>query len=60
MIETFEDFSLYEKEYDNILDIEEKADVPKAIKDYFSAMKTLINKDYLYLINLELIVTEMD
>ena len=48
MINNFPDFRSYEKEYDNILDIEEKAEVPKAIKDYFSAMKILIKDDYLF------------
>ena len=48
MIEHFPDFRSYEKEYDNILDIEEKAEVPKALKDYFSSMKNLINKEFLF------------
>ena len=48
MIENFPDFSLYENEYDNILDIEEEAKVPKAIRDYFSAMHTLISQNELF------------
>ena len=48
MIENFPDFSLYENEYDNILDIEEEAKVPKAISDYFSAMHTLISQNELF------------
>ena len=48
MIKNFPDFRSYSKEYDNILDIEEKAEVHKAIKDYFKEMKTLINKEELF------------
>lgn len=48
MIQNFPDFSAYENEYDNILDIEEKAEVPKALKDYFFSMQNLIKQDYLF------------
>ena len=48
MIANFPDFCSYENEYDNILDIEEKGEVPKAIKDYFSEMKTLIIKEEIF------------
>ena len=48
MIEEFPDFASYENEYDNILDIEEKAKVPEAIRDYFYAMRDLIYKDNLF------------
>ena len=48
MIEEFPDFSSYENEYDNILDVEEKAKVSEALRDYFSAMKDLMYKDNLF------------
>ena len=44
MILNFPDFTEYEKEYDDILEIEEKAEVPEALKNYFKEMKCLINK----------------
>ena len=45
MIKKFPDFRKYENEYDNILDIEKNANVPEAIKEYFTAMKTEINNE---------------
>ena len=45
MIDTFPDFHEYEEEYDNILDIEEKANVPDALNEFFSVMKNLIKKE---------------
>ena len=42
MIENFPDFSKYEEEYDNILDIEEKAKVHQAIAAYFEEMRQKI------------------
>ena len=45
MIEEFPDFHQYEEEYDNILDIEEKAFTPDALRDYFSAIKKLVKKE---------------
>ena len=44
MILNFPDFTEYEKEYDDILEIEEKAEVPEALMNYFKEMKSLINK----------------
>ena len=48
MIENFPNFCSYENKYDNILDIEEYAEVPKALREYFSAIKPLVNKDELF------------
>ena len=45
MINEFPDFHVYEEEYDNILDIEENANTPVAINDYFSAMIQSIKKE---------------
>ena len=45
MIDSFQDFHIYEEEYDNILDIEEKTEVPEALNDYFKEMKHLIKKE---------------
>ena len=45
MIDEFPDFHEYEDEYDNILDIEEKANTAEAINDYFSVMANLIKKE---------------
>ena len=44
-IEDFPDFQKYEEEYDNILDLEEKADTSKALYDYLSSMQKLIKKE---------------
>jgi hypothetical protein len=48
MIEDFPDFHEYEDEYDNILDIEEAADTPKAIADYFKSLSGLIKKEKIF------------
>ena len=45
MIEDFPDFHDYEDEYDNILDIQEEAETPKAIADYFKSLSGLIKKE---------------
>ena len=45
MIDSFQDFHIYEEEYDNILDIEEKANVPEALNDFFKEMKKIIKKE---------------
>ena len=45
MIDEFPDFHKYEEEYDNILDIEEKTEVPEALNDYFKEMNHLIKKE---------------
>ena len=45
MISEFPDFHQYEEEYDNILDIEEKAFTPDAINEYFSVIKKLVKKE---------------
>ena len=45
MIDSFPDFHEYEDEYDNILDIEEKANVSEALNNYFSCMKNMIKKE---------------
>ena len=48
MIKKFPDFRTYENEYDNILDIEKNANVPEAIKEYFSEIKNKINNEELF------------
>ena len=45
MIDGFFDFHEYEEEYDNILEIEEQADVPKALNEYFEVMNKLVKKE---------------
>ena len=44
-IENFPDFDNYEDDCDNILDLEEKANVPDAINNYFLFIKKLIKKE---------------
>ena len=44
-IDSFPNFHEYEEEFDDILDIEEKANVPEAINSYFSALKNLVKKE---------------
>ena len=44
-IEEFPDFNEYEEEYDNILDIEEKAQVPEALTAYFKELALLIRDE---------------
>ena len=44
-IENFPDFDKFEDECDNILDLEEKANVPEAINNYFHIIKNLIKKE---------------
>ena len=44
-IENFPDFDKFEDDCDNILDIEEKANVPEAINNYFLLIKNLIKKE---------------
>ena len=44
-IDDFPDFQKYQDENDNILDLEEKAEAPKAIYDYFSSLQKLIYKE---------------
>ena len=44
-INKFPDFLEYEDEYDNILDIEEKANAPDAISNYFIALKKELKKE---------------
>jgi len=48
MIKKFPDFRVYEQEYDNILDIEESAKVPEAIKEYFKIMEKEIDNEELF------------
>ena len=45
MIKNFPNFREYENDYDNILDIEEKANIPEAIKNYFEEMGKVIKKE---------------
>ena len=45
MINEFPDFHKYEKEYDSILEIEENANVHKAIFAFLKSIKKLITKD---------------
>ena len=45
LINDFPDFHQYEDEYDNIIDIEEKANTAEALKDLFSTMAGLIRKE---------------
>ena len=45
MIDSFPDFHEYEDEYDNILDIQEKANVSECISNYFSYMKSFVKKE---------------
>ena len=44
-IDEFPDFHEYEEEYDNILDIEEKAEVPQALNAYFRELRQLIKHE---------------
>ena len=44
-INEFPDFHIYEEEYDNILDIEEKAEAPEALKNYFEELKKLVKNE---------------
>ena len=44
-IDAFPDFHDYEEEFDNILDIEEKANAPDAINDYFHSLKKILKKE---------------
>ena len=44
-INKFPDFLEYEDEFDNILDIEEKANAPDAITSYFNALKKELKKE---------------
>ena len=44
-IDDFPDFQSYQDENINILDLQEKAEVPKAIYDYFSSLQKLIYKE---------------
>ena len=44
-IEKFPDFHEYEDEYENILDIEEKANTPQAINKYFEDLKKALKKE---------------
>ena len=46
-IDDFPDFKNYQEDNENILDLEEKAEVPKAIYDYFSSIQKLIYKEKL-------------
>ena len=45
MIRNFPNFREYENDYDNILDIEEKANIHGAIKNYFSEMGKVVGKN---------------
>ena len=45
MINNIPDFREYESEYDNILDIEEKSQIPEAISSYFSSLRALVGKN---------------
>ena len=45
MIKNFPNFREYENDYDNILDIEEKANIHGAIKNYFSEMGKVVGKN---------------
>ena len=45
IIRNFPNFREYEKDYDNILDIEEKANVPKAIENYFIKIGKVIQNE---------------
>ena len=52
MIKNFPDFREYENDYDNILDIEEKANIPEAIKNYFKEMgKAIKNESIIQVMN---------
>ena len=44
-IDAFPDFHDYEEEFDNILDIEDKANAPDAINDYFNSLKKILKKE---------------
>ena len=44
-IDEFPDFHLYEEQFDNILDIEEKAHAPEAINTYFKSLTNLLKKE---------------
>ena len=44
-IDNFPDFIEYEEEFDNILDIEEKANAPGTINDYFNEIKIIMKKE---------------
>ena len=44
-LDEFPDFHEYEDEFDNILDIQEKANAPDAINNYFNELKNLIKKE---------------
>ena len=45
MIKYFPNFREYENDYDNILDIEEKANIPYALNNYFIEIEHTIKKD---------------
>ena len=45
MINNFPDFREYENDYDNILDIEEKANIPEALNKYLSYMEKQADKE---------------
>ena len=44
-INEFPDFHEYEEEYDNILDIEEKAETPEALNKYFQELRKLVKNE---------------
>ena len=48
MIKNIPNFRQYEDDYDNILDIEEKSEIPEAINTYFLSMRKLINKETIF------------